>query len=126
MSSTTRSGLVKPGYGDYADIAVINDNMEKIEDLLDEKADYEDITTPFNFKGSCTYSNLPSYGNTKTDTYYVTDKKCRYTWTGSVWRQSSLNEGDYEDLLDALNDRLDALGLYVDSDGDICQGEEES
>ena len=122
MSTRTRSGLIKPGYNDYADIEVINENYEKIEDLLDEKADYEDITTPFNFKGSTTYANLPSSGNTKNDTYYVTDRKCRYTWTGSAWSQSSLNEGDYTDLLNALEDRLDALGLYVDDDGDICQG----
>ena len=126
MSSTTRSGLVKPAYGDTADIAVINENMEKIEDLLDLKADLTDITTPFNFKGSCTYANLPGSGNTRNDTYYVTDKYCRYTWTGSAWKQSSLKESEYEDLLDAISDRLDALGLYVDSDGDICQGEEES
>ena len=126
MSSTTRSGLVKPGYGDSADIEVINQNMEKIEDLLDEKADYTDITTPFNFKGSCLYSALPGSGNTVNDTYYVTDKYCRYTWNGTAWKQSSLDEGDYEDMLSAITDRLDALGLYVDSDGDICQGEEES
>ena len=126
MSTTTRSGLVKPGYGDTADIAVINENMEKIEDLLDEKADLTDLTTPFNFKGSCTYANLPNSNRNQNDTWYVTDKKCRYTWTGSAWKQSSLNEGDYEDLLSAIEDRLDALGLYVDSDGDICQGEEES
>lgn len=126
MSSTTRSGLVKPGYNDSADIQVINENMEKIEDLLDLKANLTDMTTPFNFKGSCTYANLPSSSNQQNDTWYVTDKKCRYTWTGSAWKQSSMDEGDYEDELSALTDRLDALGLYVDSDGDICQGEEES
>jgi len=126
VSSTTRSGLVKPGYSDTADIEVINDNMEKIEDLLDEKANLTDLTTPFNFKGSCTYANLPSYNRNQNDTWYVTDRKCRYTWTGSAWKQSSLDEGDYEDELNAITTRLDALGLYVDSDGDICQGEEES
>ena len=126
MSSTTRSGLVKPGYNDNADIQVINENMEKIEDLLDLKANLTDMTSPFNFKGSCTYANLPSSSNQQNDTWYVTDKKCRYTWTGSAWKQSSMDEGDYEDELSALTDRLDALGLYVDSDGDICQGEEES
>lgn len=126
MSTSTRHGLVKPGYGDPADIKVINDNMDKIEDLLDLKANLTDMTTPFNFKGSCTYANLPSSSNQQNDTWYVTDKKCRYTWTGSAWKQSSMDEGDYEDELSALTDRLDALGLYVDSDGDICQGEEES
>lgn len=126
MSTSTRHGLVKPGYGDPADITVINDNMDKIEDLLDLKANLTDMTTPFNFKGSCTYANLPSSSNQQNDTWYVTDKKCRYTWTGSAWKQSSMDEGDYEDELSTLTDRLDALGLYVDSDGDICQGEEES
>lgn len=115
---------MKPGYGDYADIDVINQNMEKIEDLLDLKANLTDITTPFNFKGSCTFAQLPSTGNTQNDTYYVTDKNCRYTWTGSAWNQSSMDESAYEDELNAVMNRLDALGLYVDSDGDVCQGEE--
>lgn len=124
MSTTTRSGLVKPGYGDYADIDVINQNMEKIEDLLDLKANLTDITTPFNFKGDCLFADLPSTGNEQNDTYFVTDKNRRYTWNGSEWRPSSMDETAYVDALNAVINRLDALGLYVDSDGDVCQGEE--
>ena len=126
MSTTTRHGLVKPGYGDFADIAVINGNMDKIEEVFDTKADASAIVTPFNFKGSCLYAALPGSGNTQNDTYYVTDKFCHYTWNGSAWKQSSLDESAYQTQLSALQARMDALQLYVDSDGDICQGEEES
>ena len=60
-------------------------------------------TSPYNFKGvKATKSDLPSSGNTVNDTWYVTADKCRYTWTGSAWEQSSLDEGDYEDELGAL------------------------
>lgn len=78
-------------------------------DLLDStKADKSEITTPFNFKGSCTFANLPASA-TVNDTWYVTDKKCRYTWNGSTWYQSSLNESDYTDELNGLKSDLTNL-----------------
>lgn len=56
------------------------------------------IGQAFYFKGSTTYANLPASGNTVNDTYYVTDndKKCWYTWNGSAWIQSSMNQTDYD------------------------------
>lgn len=63
----------------------------------------QQISSPFNFKGTkATYSALPASGNTVNDTWYVEADHCRYTWTGSAWAQSSLDEGDYEDELAAL------------------------
>ena len=56
-------------------------------------------TSPFNFKGSCTYANLPSSGNAVNDTWYVTNRKYRVTWTGSAWQQSSMDESSYTDDL---------------------------
>ena len=117
--TTTAHGLKKPGYGDYCDVQILNDNMDKIEELLATKANLTDMTTPFNFKGTVTFANLPNSGNAQNDTYYVSDKYCRYTWTGSAWAQSSLDESAYTDALNALIARLDALGLSV-VDGKVC------
>ena len=117
--NTTVHGLKKPGYNDYCDVQILNDNMDKLEEILATKANLTDITTPFNFKGSVTFANLPGSGNTQNDTYYVSDKHCRYTWTGSAWAQSSMDESVYEDELAAIIDRLDALGLSV-VDGKLC------
>lgn len=52
--------------------------------------------SPYNFKGSTTYAKLPTVGNNVNDTYYCTDKNCKYTWNGSGWYQSGLNESEYE------------------------------
>lgn len=68
----------------------------------DKKADKTVISSPYNFKGSCLFANLPKSGNTVNDTYYATDKKCKYTWNGSAWYQSSLNESDYTTELDGV------------------------
>lgn len=65
-----------------------------------------DVSSPYNFKGTvAAVSNLPSTNNVVNDTYYVTDAKCKFTWNGSAWYQSSLNEGDYEsELADVKSD----------------------
>lgn len=63
----------------------------------------QQLASPFNFKGTkATYAALPASGNTVNDTWYVEADKCRYTWTGDGWAQSSLDEGDYEDELAEL------------------------
>lgn len=74
--------------------------------LLNTKADKTDISTPYNFKGSCLFSELPAENNEVNDTYYCTDMKCKYTWNGSEWYQSSLNEGDYEEELGQLSSEI--------------------
>lgn len=63
-----------------------------------------DLTSPFIYKGSCLFSELPLSGNQTNDTYYCTDKKTRYTWNGSAWSQSSMSEVDYADELS--NERI--------------------
>lgn len=74
------------------------------------------VSSPYNFKGSTTYSSLPTSGNKVNDTYYCTDVKTKYTWNGSAWRQSSLNEADYLDELSkkAPKDEFDNLKEFFD------------
>lgn len=73
------------------------------------------IGQAFYFKGSSTYANLPQSGNTVNDTYYVTDndKKCWYTWNGTAWIQSSLNQSDYDGIIAQL--RADMSHIYSPS-----------
>lgn len=76
-------------------------------DMLQEtKAEKTDLTTPFNFKGSCLSTDLPGSENAVNDTYYCTDLKHRMTWNGTEWYQSSLDESDYEDELSGLKSDL--------------------
>lgn len=82
--------------GMAADAGATGDRITKLE---------FGMSSPFNFKGSTTYAKLPKSGNTVNDTYYCTDKKCRYSWNGSAWYQSSMNESDYADELTALSDK---------------------
>ena len=103
--------------GQAADAAVTG---KKFSDLIAEmregystldsaKANKIDISSPYNFKGSITYANLPNSGNKINDTYYCTDKKCKYTWNGSGWYQSSLNENDYEEALTEQHAKIERL-----------------
>lgn len=80
--------------GMAADAAVTGDKIKKLEYA---------VSSPYNFKGSCLYSALP-FNAMVNDTYYCTDKKCRYTWNGSGWYQSSMNETDYADELSGVVD----------------------
>ena len=75
---------------------------------LAEKANKIDLTTPFNFKGSCLSTSLPSNANIN-DTYYCTDLKYRKTWNGSEWFQSSMDESYYTDELSNLKNDLSFL-----------------
>lgn len=90
-------------------MAEIKDKLVTVEGLNvlriyneDRYANKEEMTSPFNFKGKCIYANLPSTGNTINDTWYCTDKKCRYSWNGNIWEQSSMDESDYADELAAV------------------------
>lgn len=72
---------------------------------MQKKANLTDISSPYQFKGSCLSTNLPGgSGNKINDTYYVTDKKCKFTWNGAAWYQSSLNESEYEEELGSLKE----------------------
>lgn len=88
--------------GTAADAEVTGTKIKKLEYA---------ISSPFNFKGSTTFAKLPSSGLVN-DTYYCTDKKCRYTYNGTGWFQSSLNESDYADELTALGTEIDRKRNY--------------
>ena len=75
-------------------LSEIASSNKSFELLLDTKADKTSVSTPYNFKGSTTYDALPTSNNKVNDTYYCTDVKCKYTWNGSGWFQSSLSEVD--------------------------------
>lgn len=79
---------------------------EALRSQLKQKANLTDISSPYQFKGACLSANLPGSGNKINDTYYVTDKKCKFTWNGAAWYQSSLNESDYEEELSSLTEDL--------------------
>lgn len=78
---------------------LVAEMREGYNTLDSAKANKTDITSPFNFKGTIGYSSLPTSGNKVNDTYFCTDKNCRYTWNGSSWYQSSMDETDYVDEL---------------------------
>lgn len=79
---------------------------EALRSQLKQKANLTDISSPYQFRGACLSANLPGSGNKINDTYYVTDKKCKFTWNGAAWYQSSLNESDYEEELSSLTKDL--------------------
>lgn len=76
------------------------------------------ISSPYNFLGATTFNQLPTEWNTVNDTYYCTDKKCRYTWNGTGWFQSSLSEAEYADELTKTAQVLNAL-VYITGNGTV-------
>lgn len=66
------------------------------------------ISNPYRFRGVTTYAKLPTSGNSINDTYYCSDVKCKYTWNGSGWYQSSLNETDYLNDFVSVNEAFDS------------------
>lgn len=70
------------------------------------------LTSPFNFKGSVAdMAALEAVSDPEqNDTYYVEALMQRYSWTGSAWAPSSLDESDYEDELGKLEN---AIGYAV-------------
>ena len=66
-------------------------------------------TSPYNFKGAVAdLAELEVVENpSQNDTYFVEDLQCRYTWTGSDWQRSSLNESEYEDELSYVTNQLE-------------------
>lgn len=89
-------------------LSEMTESNKSYEMLLNTKADKVDVSAPFNFKGDTTYASLPTSGNKLNDTYYCSDKKCRYTWNGEGWYQSSMNEVDYTDELAKMESDLEA------------------
>ena len=95
--------------GMAADAQVTGSKIKKLE---------HSISSPFNFKGSRNHASLPSSAMVN-DTYYCPDKKCRYTWNGSGWYQSSMNESDYADELIVLSENMKDIRKY----GYMAEGE---
>lgn len=87
---------------------------EALRSQLKQKANLTDISSPYQFRGACLSANLPGSGNKINDTYYVTDKKCKFTWNGAAWYQSSLNESDYEEELSSITEDLKDLIVEVE------------
>lgn len=84
--------------------ANLNARLNNFNEQLDKCAKKTDLTNPFNFKGSCLSSELPTSANIN-DTYYCTDLNYRKTWNGESWFQSSLDEAQYtDDLANLKND----------------------
>jgi activator of HSP90 ATPase len=109
MSSVTKPIMLnETGEQIVQKLTEVAESNKAYEKLLDTKADKVDVSAPFNFKGDTTYASLPTSGNEINDTYYCSDKKCRYTWNGKGWYQSSMDEVDYTDELAKMESDLEA------------------
>lgn len=71
-----------------ADVGALSLKTNELNSQLEQKAEKSELTNQFNFKGNCAFSELPTIGNVKNDTFYVTDKKFNYTWNGTEWFKS--------------------------------------
>lgn len=60
----------------------------QLEQIDNNKANKNELTNTFTFKGNINFESLPTQGNKINDTYYVTDKSMNYTWNGSGWFES--------------------------------------
>lgn len=70
-------------------VSTANGNSDIIDrELNNLDIRVKDLGSSFAYKGSCTYSQLPSNA-VKNDTWFVTDRNCNYTWNGTSWSQSS-------------------------------------
>ena len=78
---------------------------------LDRRMDtiQQNQTSPYNFRGAV--ADLTALAAVtdpaRNDTYFVEDLQCRYTWTGSDWQKSSLDESGYADQLAGLRRDLE-------------------
>lgn len=119
--------LRKDGLTERYSVNTQNSNMDTIDSVLGEhEGKIIGISSPFNFKGACTYANLPSSGMHVNDTWYVTDRSCNYTWNGTAWIQSSMPfeidtsftyAGKAADAK-ATGDAINAIDIEVDDDGE--------
>lgn len=90
---------IKKNVEEKASKEEVEEIKNNLEEQIDEKAPKTAVSSPYNFKGNCLYAELPTSGNEVNDTYYCTDVKTKYTWSGTGWYQSSLDESDYQDEL---------------------------
>lgn len=99
-----------------ASVLYLNQQISAIDAELAEKADLTDVSSPYNFKGSCTFANLPAIASVN-DTWYVTDREYKMTWNGISWYQSSMSEADYSQNLSVIDERLDYKDKQLFSSG---------
>lgn len=118
--STTGDAELIDGRVDYngnthANIGThIREVSSQLSGEIGKKANKEDISSPYNFKGALLFNELPIESNAINDTYYCTDLKCKYTWNGTKWYQSSLNEREYEEELSRISkDKVDIENAKV-------------
>lgn len=89
------------------------------------------ISSPYNFKGDVSkVADLPTEASIN-DTYYVTGEgdtsgkpvKCKYTWNGNGWHQSSATVDDLPDGIESeitnTKENLTALQHYTDNTATI-------
>ena len=91
----------------------IVDLENDVSEMSESKANKTDLTSPFNFKGSLFFDELPITGNQINDTYYCADLKCRYSWNGQGWYQSSMTETDYADNIIVIKEDVSSLESRV-------------
>lgn len=118
----------------YENSWVVEDALDKAKQAYKKLSDIESkvdtistqISSPYNFKGNVSkVADLPT-GASVNDTYYVTGEgdtsgnpvKCKYTWNGSAWYQSSATA---DDLPDGIESSITSLkeSLNKLSTGDI-------
>lgn len=110
---------------------------QSIQELDNKKANKSDIVSGLNFKGTTTYSALPTSNNNIGDFYYVTDGdgtngEGNYAWNGTAWyfsgkttdfgdistkANTAVNNADFEEgkLKVTKNDRTSTETEVVDS-----------
>ena len=98
-TANSTNGVTSGGTKSYVDAAdgVLSGRIDNIA---------TQITNPFTFKGTvATVSNLPSTAQLN-DTYYVTAENCLYTYNGTTWAQSSMDETAYLQAFATLRNNM--------------------
>lgn len=103
-----QKAIISNKQGSDSRFSSIDNNISRLQ---------QQLTSPFNFKG--TVADMAALNAIKNpaqnDTYYVISEKCRYSWTWSVWQQSSMEESKYADEL------ADLKSAFKDADNTIAR-----
>ena len=89
---------------------------QSIQELDNKKANKSDIVNGLNFKGTTTYSALPTSNNSVGDFYYVTDGdgtngEGNYAWNGTAWYFS----GKTTNFTEVIDSSLTKSGKAADA-----------
>lgn len=103
-----QKAIISNKQGSDSRFSSIDNNISRLQ---------QQLTSPFNFKG--TVADMAALNAIKNpaqnDTYYVISEKCRYSWTWSVWQQSSMEESKYADELADLKSALTVAYALLDT-----------